>query len=95
MKNIQVIVSGHSMWPNFDDGQVIDCISFDDQELLIGDVVVFTHPFNSKLIMIKRIKKINQDNQLWLVGDNPDPTSSEDSHNFGFVSKNNVLGLYR
>jgi hypothetical protein len=44
--------------------------------------------------MIKRIGKINSDDELWVVGDNPDPTSSEDSHNFGFISKNHVLGLH-
>jgi hypothetical protein len=45
--------------------------------------------------MIKRIQKINSDGELWVVGDNPDPTSSDDSHNFGFITKNNVLGINR
>ncbi|MBT4925038.1 MAG: S26 family signal peptidase [Euryarchaeota archaeon] len=93
-KNLQVVVSGHSMWPNLNDGQVIECQIFKDQELSVGDVIVFKHPFNSKLVMIKRIGKINSDDELWVVGDNPDPTSSEDSHNFGFISKNHVLGLH-
>jgi nickel-type superoxide dismutase maturation protease len=93
-KTLQVVVSGHSMWPSLDDGQLIDFQEFNDQELSIGDVVVFTHPFNSKLVMVKRIQKINQKGDLWVVGDNPDPTASEDSHNFGFISKNNVLGLH-
>ena len=93
-KTLQVVVSGHSMWPSLDDGQLIDFQEFNDQELSIGDVVVFTHPFNSKLVMVKRIQKINQKGDLWVVGDNPDPTASEDSHNFGFISKNHVLGLH-
>ena len=58
MKNIQVVVSGHSMWPVLDDGQVIDCEEYDGQNLSIGDIVVFLHPFNSKLTLIKRIQKI-------------------------------------
>lgn len=95
MKNIQVVVSGHSMWPVLDDGQVIDCEMYDGQKLLIGDIIVFLHPFNKKLTLIKRIQKINSEGELWVVGDNPDPTSSQDSHNFGFISKNNVLGLNR
>ena len=56
-KNLQVVVSGHSMWPNLNDGQVIDCQTFNDQELSIGDVILFKHPFNSKIVMIKRIGK--------------------------------------
>ena len=95
MKNIQVVVSGHSMWPILDDGQVIDCEKYDGQKLLIGDIIVFLHPFNKKLTLIKRIQEINSEGELWVVGDNPAPTSSQDSHNFGCISKNNVLGLNR
>tara|TARA_B100001564_G_scaffold359304_1_gene380567 strand:+ start:4582 stop:4872 length:291 start_codon:yes stop_codon:yes gene_type:complete len=95
MNSIQVVVSGHSMWPVLDDGQVIECEEYVGQELFIGEIVVFLHPFNSNLTIIKRIQKINPKGDLWVVGDNPDPTSSEDSHNFGFVSKNNVLGINR
>ena len=95
MNNIQVVVSGHSMWPNLDDGQVLYCEEFTGQELSIGDIIVFSHPLNSKIVMIKRIQKINSDGELWVVGDNPDPTSSDDSHNFGFITKNNVLGINR
>ena len=33
------------------------------------------------------------DGLVFLVGDNPDPTASEDSHNFGPVNTNLVIGI--
>jgi len=93
-KTLQVVVSGNSMWPSLVDGQLLDFQEYVDQELSIDDIIVFKHPWKSKLVMIKRIKKINSQDELWVVGDNPDPTASEDSHNFGFISKNHVIGLH-
>ena len=81
------------MWPNFTDGDSIECQKFDDQNIELEDIIVFNHPFKSSLILVKRVKKINHNGELWVVGDNPDPTSSEDSHNFGFVSKSQVIAL--
>lgn len=93
-KTLQVVVSGHSMWPNLVDGQVLDFQEYTDQKLSVDDIIVFKHPLKSKLVMIKRIRKFNSKGELWVVGDNPDPTASEDSHNFGFISKNHVIGLH-
>jgi hypothetical protein len=42
---------------------------------------------------VKRIKKMLMDEQIFLQGDNPDPLASEDSHNFGPVSINLVIGI--
>tara|TARA_B100000214_G_scaffold358549_1_gene319152 strand:+ start:22 stop:321 length:300 start_codon:yes stop_codon:yes gene_type:complete len=94
MKTVEVLVSGYSMWPNLQDGQKLDCIEYDGQDLSVGDLVVFRHPFNRNLTLIKRITKINSSNQFWIEGDNPDPTSSDDSHNFGYISKENIVAVY-
>tara|TARA_B100000579_G_scaffold58318_1_gene41867 strand:+ start:888 stop:1187 length:300 start_codon:yes stop_codon:yes gene_type:complete len=94
MKTVEVLVSGYSMWPNLQDGQKLDCIEYDGQDLFVGDLVVFRHPFNNNLTLIKRIMKINSSNQFWIEGDNPDPTSSDDSHNFGYISKENIVAFY-
>ena len=34
-----------------------------------------------------------QNGRLFLVGDNPDPTASEDSHNFGEVDVSSVIAV--
>ena len=49
MKTVEVLVSGYSMWPNLQDGQKLDCIEYDGQDLSVGDLVVFRHPFNKNL----------------------------------------------
>ena len=86
MDTLKVVVSGQSMWPNLNDGDTIDCIKYESQEIILGDIIIFYHPFNSSTVLVKRVKKVRA-NEYWVVGDNPDPTSSEDSHNFGYVGK--------
>ena len=44
--------------------------------------------------MVKRILRVEPDGRLFLVGDNPDPLASEDSHNFGPVSLEAVRGKW-
>ena len=94
MTTVEVIVSGYSMWPNLQDGQKLNCTEYNGHDLSVGDLVVFRHPFNKNLTLIKRITKINSANDFWIEGDNPDPTSSDDSHNFGYISKDNIVAFY-
>ena len=91
MKTVEVLVSGYSMWPTLQDGQKLNCIEYSGHDLCVGDLVVVRHPFNKNLTLIKRITKINSSDELWIEGDNPDPTSSDDSHNFGYISKENIV----
>jgi nickel-type superoxide dismutase maturation protease len=87
-----VRVVGHSMWPTFKNG---DTLLFDTDSSrlpILGDVVLAQHPNDADLQIIKRIFSIENDD-YFLSGDNPDPTSSEDSHNFGKVPRASLLGI--
>ena len=53
-----------------------------------GDIVVFYHPQNKK-ILIKRILEKNN-NEFILIGDNI--SKSTDSRTFGSVCKKNIIG---
>ena len=67
-------------------------LSGDSIQPAVGDVVLASHPFHSNLQIVKRIQSID-DGLVFLVGDNPDPTASEDSHNFGSVSLDAIQGV--
>ena len=91
---VDVIIHGESMWPTFLHGDVAVFSETVLPDLLeTGAVVLASHPFKSGVVMVKRIKHRDGD-LLFLEGDQPDPTASEDSHNFGLVPLSNVLGLW-
>ena len=92
MDKLHVTIRGDSMWPTLIDGQEIICKLFHGQELTTGQIVVFRHPFDNELITVKRIKEVS-DNQLFVEGDNPDPTASSDSHNFGMIKLDSVVAV--
>ena len=60
-----------------------------NQPLRLGSVVVTWHPQRSKLRLIKRLNKLDQ-NGLWLLGDNP--ADSTDSRQLGPVATNLLIG---
>ena len=82
------------MWPTFSNDDLVVFTSVSKTELTIGDVVLAIHPFKSKVLLVKRIHRIETDGRLFLIGDNPDPLASEDSHNFGPVSPDAVQGKW-
>jgi len=92
----KVKISGHSMWPNFKDGEIFDYLPIDDIgiESLIGSVVVVNHPYKENVKMVKRVRFI-ENGKLFLEGDNPDPNASQDSHNFGLVKPDLLIGVIR
>ncbi len=92
MSKITVRINGNSMWPLFRDGDVIECEKYVDQKIMIGDLVVFHHPYQSDNILIKRVIRINEENVI-VQGDNPDPTASTDSHNFGSISTSSIIAI--
>ena len=84
------------MSPHYNDGDVLDFYEISTTtKIEIGDLVVFPHPFKSKLKLFKRITKIKDRTKVFVEGDNPDPLSSEDSHNFGFIDIKNILGYLK
>lgn len=92
---VNVRVNGDSMWPTLADGDeaVFRRVEAGEQaELAEGQIVLLEHPFRKNLRIIKRIQSI-QDGRLFIVGDNPDPTSAEDSHNFGAVDVSSVIAV--
>jgi nickel-type superoxide dismutase maturation protease len=93
MSDFHVIIRGDSMWPTFSDGETLTASKVSKTNLSIGDVVVSKHPLKSDVVIVKRIKEMLTDEQIFLQGDNPDPLASEDSHNFGPVNINLVIGI--
>ena len=87
---LKVKIKGDSMWPTFNDGDVIACEQYDEQSVSVGDLVVFTHPFKNGITCVKRVNSLSEKG-YFVEGDNPDPLASEDSHNFGLVSKEAVF----
>lgn len=92
MGKLQVTIRGSSMSPSLEDGQEIICSEYVGQEIFVGQVVIFVHPFDNNITAAKRISAING-KKLFVVGDNPDPLSSDDSHNFGFIDISSVIAV--
>ena len=80
------------MWPTYNDGDVIDCTDYNGSEIPESTIVVFNHPLKNSVVCVKRVIRIN-DGKLFVQGDNPDPTASEDSHNFGWIKKSSILAV--
>ena len=84
---LDVRIQGDSMWPTYRDGDVVSFVPCDQTYVArVNDVVLVRHPMKDNVLMVKRVSVVQNDGRLFLTGDNPDPTASEDSHNFGPVS---------
>lgn len=94
METLAIVVNGDSMWPTLKDGDVIRATSYDGQDLHVGDLLVFYDPRDSSRVCIKRLKRIESDG-YFVEGDNPDPTASTDSHNYGLIPDTLVIGFKR
>ncbi|MGB1365034.1 MAG: nickel-type superoxide dismutase maturation protease [Candidatus Poseidoniaceae archaeon] len=94
MESIAVVVNGDSMWPTLKDGETVEVSAYNGQDLQVGDIIVFRDPRDESRICIKRLKQV-ETNGLFVEGDNPDPTASTDSHNYGLISLNSVIGFKR
>ncbi len=92
MEKFTVTIRGDSMWPTLKDGQSIECQKFVSQTINVGQLVVFSNPFDSSILLIKRVIK-KSGNQIFVAGDNPDPTTSQDSHNFGYIKIDSIVAL--
>ena len=80
-------VEGDSMRPTLESG---DRVLVDPKTAIkAGDIVLAVHPFRS-LQMIKRLRSIEPDGRIFLVGDNPE--ASSDSKVFGTIQRKHLLG---
>ena len=89
---LNVVVNGDSMWPTLKQGSTAKFERIYPNLVSVGQIVLLDHPFRPNLRIIKRVQSI-EDSRLFLVGDNPDPTASEDSHNFGEVDVSSVIAV--
>lgn len=89
---IDVKVNGDSMWPTLRDGDIVRFEMINPKLIKPNLVVLFKHPFKKDFNLIKRISTI-VDGEVFLVGDNPDPNASEDSHNFGRINIKDIIAV--
>ena len=89
---MNVVVKGDSMWPTLVDGTTVKFEILGDRIPEVGQIVLAHHPLRKDTKIIKRIQSLDE-NKVFLVGDNPDPTASEDSHNFGMIDLSNIYAL--
>ena len=89
---IDVKVNGNSMWPTLRDGDIARFEKIDSKLIEPNLIVIFKHPFKKDFNLIKRISTI-EGGEVFLVGDNPDPNASEDSHNFGLIDIEDIIAV--
>lgn len=85
-------IVGESMSPLLqpDDEVLVDIYAYKNSSPAVGDIVVLQHPQQQHLQIIKRVTQINKLGAFFVEGDNP--LASTDSHNFGFVKAELILG---
>ena len=89
---IDVKVNGNSMWPTLRDGDIVRFEKIDLNLIEPNLIVLFKHPIKKDFNLIKRISTV-EDGEVFLIGDNPDPNASEDSHNFGCINVKNIIAV--
>mgnify|MGYP001193402194 FL=1 len=89
---IDVKVNGNSMWPTLREGDIVRFEIIDSNLIEPNLIVLFKHPFKKDFNLIKRISTV-EDGEVFLVGDNPDPNASEDSHNFGRINVKDIIAV--
>jgi phage repressor protein C with HTH and peptisase S24 domain len=81
-------VVGASMTPTLFHGDYVLCLTWPLFRFTESQVVVVNH--HKYQTIIKRIKRVSGSRGYWLVGDNPQSTSSQE---LGFVTHENIAGL--
>ncbi len=89
---IDVKVTGDSMWPTLESGNIVRFERIEYGVLQKNQIVLSEHPLRKDFLIIKRILSIDG-SKAFLVGDNPDPSASDDSHNFGLVDIRNIVAV--
>jgi len=82
------------MLPVLGEGALIAAARLDsDATLRVGEVVVARRPDRISVEMVKRIRSVDGQGNVFLLGDNP--AASTDSRHFGVVPRNLVLARVR
>ena len=89
---IDVKVKGDSMWPTLENDDIVRFEKINSNTIEINQIVFFKHPFKKDFNLIKRIASIDE-GKAFLIGDNPDPNASEDSHNFGLIVLEEIIAV--
>ena len=95
----RVRVEGKSMEPTLVHGSdvLVQPLSLEENsvigttEIIPGSLLLLRHPLHSDRQIIKRLDRITENGQLFLLGDNA--AESSDSRVFGAVHKKLILGL--
>ncbi len=85
-------IQDRSMEPDFKSG---DYIIVNKLAYLFGspkkdDIIVFKHPKEKDMLLLKRIHSISNSNEIYVVGDNKD--FSRDSRHFGPIKRRMIVG---
>jgi|TARA_B110000495_G_C22953394_1_gene558390 hypothetical protein len=80
------------MWPTLSDGFIARFEKIIVEDIKVGQIILTKHPLQSNLMIIKRVESISE-GCAFLVGDNPDPSASDDSHNFGQVNISEIIAV--
>lgn len=83
-----VEVEGDSMQPTFGSGDWLLCRRV--RKIQVGQVVVVQR--DGVGLVVKRVMEVGSEGAVWLEGDNPEPASSTDSRQWGWVRERDVLG---
>jgi nickel-type superoxide dismutase maturation protease len=82
------ICEGTSMAPTLKDGEVV--LVDRQAKIQVGDIVVARHPIEQGNEVVKRVERINERRDYFLIGDNLD--DSIDSRHFGAVTREYMKG---
>jgi nickel-type superoxide dismutase maturation protease len=82
------VCEGTSMNPTLKDGEVV--LVDREAKIKVGDIVVAKHPVEQNNEVVKRVERINERGNFFLIGDNLD--DSIDSRHFGAVTREYIKG---
>ena len=95
LRKRQVVrVTGYSMTPTLQpkDLILVNPNAYVNNFPQVDDIVVAQHPHRNSLTIVKRVREIREDGACFLIGDNSFPLESTDSHSYGFVASELILG---
>ena len=85
-------VTGNSMFPVLKAGEevLVDTKAYHRCLPEMGDLVIAWHPQKENLRIIKRVLKVDEKGNCFLMGENS--LESNDSRSFGLVSSQRIIG---